>query len=173
MDKRGAPIMQEIPVDLIAVPNPRARRKRVFRGIVANIDQVGLKRPVTVTKRRRNGPRLLQARLWPGTTRSLPGARAAANPGHRDQDRVFDLDDVRTEIGEQSAAERCSDHLSRVDDAQTAERTFTGRGRTFFCCSGHASTLSLFVPAIASFLPGRDCHHRRRRPHKPYAQPPG
>ncbi|MCP3054953.1 ParB N-terminal domain-containing protein [Aurantimonas sp. LRZ36] len=43
-----------VPVDRITVLNPRARNKKIFREIVANIAAVGLKRPITVT--RRDGP---------------------------------------------------------------------------------------------------------------------
>jgi ParB family chromosome partitioning protein len=37
-----------IPLDKITVPNPRMRGKKKFKQIVANIAQVGLKRPITV-----------------------------------------------------------------------------------------------------------------------------
>lgn len=40
-----------IPLDRITVVNPRIRNKRVFREIVENIAQIGLKRPITVTRR--------------------------------------------------------------------------------------------------------------------------
>lgn len=42
-----------IPVDKIHVMNPRARSRRVFREVVASIAAVGLKRPITVTRRER------------------------------------------------------------------------------------------------------------------------
>jgi ParB family chromosome partitioning protein len=42
-----------IPIDRIQVLNPRVRNQRVFRQIVDNIDTVGLKRPITVSHRRR------------------------------------------------------------------------------------------------------------------------
>lgn len=38
-----------LPVDDIYVVNPRIRNKKIFSGIVDNIAQVGLKRPITVT----------------------------------------------------------------------------------------------------------------------------
>jgi ParB family transcriptional regulator, chromosome partitioning protein len=41
-----------IPVDRISVINPRARNPKIFKEIVANIAQLGLKRPITVTRRR-------------------------------------------------------------------------------------------------------------------------
>lgn len=46
-----APSVELIPVDRITVVNPRVRNKRIFREIVANIEELGLKRPITVTRR--------------------------------------------------------------------------------------------------------------------------
>lgn len=43
--------VEMIPVDKITVVNPRIRNKRGFRDIVDNIAQIGLKRPITVTRR--------------------------------------------------------------------------------------------------------------------------
>ena len=43
--------VEMIPIDRINVVNPRIRSKRVFKEIVANIAEVGLKRPITVTRR--------------------------------------------------------------------------------------------------------------------------
>jgi ParB family transcriptional regulator, chromosome partitioning protein len=40
-----------IPIERIAVLNPRDRNKRVFGDIVTNIAHLGLKRPITVTRR--------------------------------------------------------------------------------------------------------------------------
>lgn len=40
-----------IPLDRITVVNPRLRNKRVFKDIVENIAKIGLKRPITVTRR--------------------------------------------------------------------------------------------------------------------------
>lgn len=40
-----------ISVDLIDVLNPRVRNQKVFRQIVSNIAEIGLKRPITVAKR--------------------------------------------------------------------------------------------------------------------------
>jgi ParB family transcriptional regulator, chromosome partitioning protein len=40
-----------IPIDRITVLNPRVRNKRIFKEIVTNIDQIGLKRPITVARR--------------------------------------------------------------------------------------------------------------------------
>lgn len=48
---RPAQRVEWIPLDRITVVNPRIRNKRVFREIVDNIAQVGLKRPITVTRR--------------------------------------------------------------------------------------------------------------------------
>jgi ParB family transcriptional regulator, chromosome partitioning protein len=40
-----------IPIDRITVVNPRLRNKNVYNGIVKNIAEIGLKRPITVTQR--------------------------------------------------------------------------------------------------------------------------
>lgn len=48
---RPAQRVEWIPLDRITVVNPRTRNKRVFKEIVENIAQVGLKRPITVTRR--------------------------------------------------------------------------------------------------------------------------
>jgi ParB family chromosome partitioning protein len=42
--------IQMIPVDQIHVLNPRVRNQRVFRQIVDNIEAIGLKRPITVSR---------------------------------------------------------------------------------------------------------------------------
>ena len=50
--------VEMIPVDRITVINPRARSKRIFKEITDNIAEVGLKRPITVTRRNDDdGPR--------------------------------------------------------------------------------------------------------------------
>ena len=47
-----------IPLDRISVVNPRVRNHRGFHEIVENISRIGLKRPITVTRRRGpDGPR--------------------------------------------------------------------------------------------------------------------
>lgn len=46
------PVVQMIPIDKIHVQNPRTRNKVVFQGIVDNISHVGLKRPITVSRRK-------------------------------------------------------------------------------------------------------------------------
>lgn len=43
--------VEMIPIDLVNVVNPRMRNKRTFRDIVDNIAQLGLKRPITVSRR--------------------------------------------------------------------------------------------------------------------------
>jgi ParB family chromosome partitioning protein len=50
--------VEMIPVSRISVLNPRARSKRQHREIVNNIEAIGLKRPITVSRREgKNGPR--------------------------------------------------------------------------------------------------------------------
>jgi ParB family transcriptional regulator, chromosome partitioning protein len=46
-----APIVQMIPTDQINILNPRSRNRIVFQGMVANISNLGLKRPITVARR--------------------------------------------------------------------------------------------------------------------------
>lgn len=48
---RPAQRVEWIPLERITVVNPRVRNKRAFKEIVDNIAQVGLKRPITVTRR--------------------------------------------------------------------------------------------------------------------------
>lgn len=48
---RPAQRVEMIPIDRITVVNPRVRNKKVFREIVDNIAQLGLKKPITVTRR--------------------------------------------------------------------------------------------------------------------------
>ncbi|OAP35165.1 chromosome partitioning protein ParB [Sinorhizobium glycinis] len=43
--------IEMIPIDRITVVNPRFRNEKQFKEIIANIDQIGLKRPITVTRR--------------------------------------------------------------------------------------------------------------------------
>lgn len=51
-------LVELIPVDRISVVKPRVRNQKVFKEIVSNISQIGLKRPITVTKRAdSDGPR--------------------------------------------------------------------------------------------------------------------
>ena len=45
------PDVQMIPIDQISVLNPRSRNKLVFQSIVANISNVGLKRPITLARK--------------------------------------------------------------------------------------------------------------------------
>jgi ParB family chromosome partitioning protein len=52
--KRSASPVEQVPLDKITVVNPRARNRKVFEGIVKNIGQIGLKRPITVI--RKSGP---------------------------------------------------------------------------------------------------------------------
>jgi len=40
--------VQLIPIDQIAIINPRIRNKKIFKEMVANIEGIGLKRPITV-----------------------------------------------------------------------------------------------------------------------------
>ena len=50
MNAHAVQMIQMVPVARITVVNPRVRNKKVFKEIVDNIGQLGLKRPITVTK---------------------------------------------------------------------------------------------------------------------------
>jgi ParB family transcriptional regulator, chromosome partitioning protein len=45
---KNAPVIREIKVSDIFVPNPRKRRQKEFAEIVESISSIGLKRPITV-----------------------------------------------------------------------------------------------------------------------------
>ncbi len=51
MSARPAQRVEMIPIERITVVNPRVRNRRIFQEIVANIAEVGLKRPITVSRR--------------------------------------------------------------------------------------------------------------------------
>lgn len=56
MTKHRPTKIEMIPVDQIAVVNPRSRGRQKFKQIVDNIADIGLKKPITVApRRRRNG----------------------------------------------------------------------------------------------------------------------
>jgi ParB family transcriptional regulator, chromosome partitioning protein len=59
--------VEMIPIDRIVVINPRLRNKRIFREIISNIANIGLKKPITVT--RRDGPEGLRYDLICGQGR--------------------------------------------------------------------------------------------------------
>jgi ParB family chromosome partitioning protein len=44
-------VIELIPISLVSVLNPRARNTRIHREIIDNIDEIGLKRPITVSRR--------------------------------------------------------------------------------------------------------------------------
>lgn len=50
MTDPNASSVQMVPIDRINVINPRLRNKRIFKEIIANIEQLGLKKPITVTR---------------------------------------------------------------------------------------------------------------------------
>jgi ParB family chromosome partitioning protein len=51
MIARNEEIVQSIPIDQIAIVNPRARGRAKFKQIIANIAKLGLKKPITVSSR--------------------------------------------------------------------------------------------------------------------------
>jgi len=50
MTTPAARAIEMVPLDLISVVNPRIRNKKVFREIVANIAEIGLKKPITLAR---------------------------------------------------------------------------------------------------------------------------
>jgi ParB family transcriptional regulator, chromosome partitioning protein len=48
--------IEMIPINRITVLNPRARNKRLHREVIENIETIGLKRPITVSRRAGTGP---------------------------------------------------------------------------------------------------------------------
>ena len=58
MPKDGTQAIEMIPIEHVTVVNPRVRNRKVFREIVDNIADIGLKRPITVARRQTpEGPR--------------------------------------------------------------------------------------------------------------------
>jgi len=53
MPKDSVPTVELIPVDQVEITNPRTRSKKGFKEIIENIAELGLKKPITVTKRDR------------------------------------------------------------------------------------------------------------------------
>ena len=51
MSDQAPDAIEMVPIEHITVINPRARNKKVFREIVDNIADIGLKRPITVARR--------------------------------------------------------------------------------------------------------------------------
>ena len=47
-----APVIEMVPINQIHILNPRSRKRLVFEGIVSNIANLGLKKPITVTRRK-------------------------------------------------------------------------------------------------------------------------
>lgn len=46
-----AQAVEMIPIERITVVNPRVRNKKIFKEIISNIAEIGLKKPITVTRR--------------------------------------------------------------------------------------------------------------------------
>lgn len=73
--------IEMIPVAKITVLNPRSRNKRQHREIVNNIESIGLKRPITVSRHRGpGGPRydLVVEGQFRGAVRRHPALRGVA-----------------------------------------------------------------------------------------------
>jgi ParB family chromosome partitioning protein len=52
MAPKPIPDVQLIPIERISVVNPRVRNKKVFEEIIGNIAEIGLKKPITVARRK-------------------------------------------------------------------------------------------------------------------------
>lgn len=48
---QDAQTVEMVPIERITVINPRVRNKRIFKEIISNIGEIGLKKPITVTRR--------------------------------------------------------------------------------------------------------------------------
>ena len=58
MKPKQVEAVEMVPIDRITVINPRVRNKKIFKQITSNIAELGLKRPITVTRRQdTDGPR--------------------------------------------------------------------------------------------------------------------
>jgi hypothetical protein len=64
---KQAEAVEMVPIERITVINPRVRNKKIFKQITSNIAELGLKRPITVTR----------PRLRPRAPRSLSSTRSA------------------------------------------------------------------------------------------------
>ena len=53
--RSSVPAIEQIPIGAIEVANPRVRNKKVFDEIVDNISELGLKKPITVSRRNEPG----------------------------------------------------------------------------------------------------------------------
>lgn len=51
MKKLSKAPVEMIAVERITVINPRVRNKKIFKDIISNIAELGLKRPITVARR--------------------------------------------------------------------------------------------------------------------------
>jgi ParB family chromosome partitioning protein len=51
MDQDSVTRVELIPIERIALVSPRVRNRKIFKEIVANIAEIGLKRPITVARR--------------------------------------------------------------------------------------------------------------------------
>ena len=51
MSEQKSPEVQMIPIENIRVINPRVRNRKKFEDIIANISKLGLKKPITISKR--------------------------------------------------------------------------------------------------------------------------
>jgi hypothetical protein len=69
-----------IPISRITVLNPRARNKRQHREIVNNIEAIGLKRPITVSRHDGPGGR---ATIWSAAKAGSKPSRCWARPRFR------------------------------------------------------------------------------------------
>ena len=77
MDSSDASAVELIPIERITVINPRVRNKKIFKEIVENIAELGLKKPITVTRRDdADGPRyaLICGQGRSASMRSLPSS---------------------------------------------------------------------------------------------------
>ena len=75
------PAVEMIPVGLVTVMNPRVRNKRIFKEIVANIAELGLKRPITVARRNHANGSRYELVCGQGRFEAYQGTGTARDPG--------------------------------------------------------------------------------------------
>jgi ParB family chromosome partitioning protein len=106
-------IIEAIPIDLITVINPRVRNRKSFRDIVDNIAELGLKKPITVS--RREGPDGLRYDLICGQGR-LEAYRSLGQTTIPAIVRVAETEDCLIQSLVENCARRKHDPVSLLHD---------------------------------------------------------
>jgi ParB family chromosome partitioning protein len=105
--------IEVIPIELISVINPRVRNRKSFRDIVDNISELGLKKPITVS--RRDGPDGLRYDLVCGQGR-LEAYRSLGQTSIPAIVRVAETEDCLIQSLVENCARRKHDPVSLLHD---------------------------------------------------------